>query len=224
MTAGVRHNVSFETNNIVLIALVAILYSLFKMATVLRSQCAFARLFAGKTGQILNNATDLGTKLAPGPQSAILCREYSNYAHSPLVTRIKKEHYEYDIAKNPPEWTYVERLLPFKTIPAVTPKESYPSGWVPPKEEAKNLPFFIPRSKNHNIPIYLNISYRGMRKITIIKKIEGDIWMLNDQMKSYLKQKNNRYVETRVQEVARFIEVKGDFVNDLYEWAHSKGF
>lgn len=72
MTAGVRHNVSFETNNIVLIALVAILYSLFKMATVLRSQCAFARLFAGKTVQILNNSTDLGAKLGPGSQSVII--------------------------------------------------------------------------------------------------------------------------------------------------------
>ncbi|XP_047028013.1 probable 39S ribosomal protein L49, mitochondrial [Helicoverpa zea] len=223
MTAGVRHNVSFETNNIVLIALVAILYSLFKMATVWRSQCAFARLFAGKTGQILNNATDLGARLGPGSQSAILSRKYSNYAHSPFVTRIK-EQYDYEIVKNPPEWEYVQRLLPMDTIPAVTPKDHYPSGWIPPKEEAKNLPYFIARTKNHEIPIYLEITYRGIRKITMVRRIEGDIWLMNDEIKSFLKEKNGRYVETRVHEVGRFIEAKGDYVNDLREWAHSKGF
>ncbi|XP_035438036.1 probable 39S ribosomal protein L49, mitochondrial [Spodoptera frugiperda] len=222
MTAGVRHNVSFETNNIVLIALVAILYSLFKMATVWRSQCAFARLFAGKTGQILNNATDLGTKLGPGSQS-VISRKYSTYGTSPYVHKIQ-EQYDYEIVKNPPEWAYVQRLLPFDTIPQVTPKESYPSGWIPPKEEAKNLPYFIARTKNHELPIYLNITYRGIRQITKIKRIEGDIWLLNDEIKQYLKEKNKRYVETRVHEVGRFIETKGDYVNDLVQWAHSKGF
>lgn len=63
-----------------------------------------------------------------------------------------------------------------------------------------------------------------MRKISQIKKIEGDIWLFNDDIKSYLKKKTKRHVETRVQEVARFIEVKGDHVNDLIKWAYSKGF
>lgn len=115
-------------------------------------------------------------------------------------------------------------MLPFDTIPQVTPKESYPSGWIPPKEEAKNLPYFIARTKNHELPIYLNITYRGIRQITKIKRIEGDIWLLNDEIKQYLKEKNKRYVETRVHEVGRFIETKGDYVNDLVQWAHSKGF
>lgn len=154
----------------------------------------------------------------------MLSKNYSNYAHSPFVTKIKKEQYEYEIVKKPPEWTYVERLLPFETIPAVTPKETYPSGWIPPREEGKNLPFFLPRTKFHDFPIYLNITYRGMRKISQIKKIEGDIWLFNDDIKSYLKKKTKRHVETRVQEVARFIEVKGDHVNDLIKWAYSKGF
>ncbi|CAH0625242.1 unnamed protein product [Chrysodeixis includens] len=192
------------------------------MATVLRSQCAFARLFAGKTVQILNNATDLGAKLGPGSQS-VLSRKYSNYAHSPFVTKIK-EQYDYEIVKKPAEWAFVKRLLPLETIPAVTPKETYPSGWIPPKEEATSLPYFIARTKNHEVPIYLDITYRGMRKITKIRKIEGDIWMLNDEIKSYLKQKNGRYVETRVHEIGRFIEAKGDHVHDLMQWAYSKGF
>ncbi|XP_072947527.1 large ribosomal subunit protein mL49 [Epargyreus clarus] len=225
MSAGVRHNVSFETNNIVLIALgKQSLYSLFKMATVWRSQCAFARFFVGKSGRILNNATDLGIRAVPESLSVkSQTRSYSSYSQSPFVTRIK-EQYEFEVAKNPPEWKYVERLLPFDTIPPVTPKESYPSGWIPPKEEARNLPFMIVRTRNHELPIYLGITYRGIRKISKVKRIEGDIWLMNDEIKEYLKNKHQRYVETRVHELGHFIEVKGDYVTCLKEWAHSKGF
>ncbi|XP_013136263.1 PREDICTED: 39S ribosomal protein L49, mitochondrial [Papilio polytes] len=192
------------------------------MATVWRSQCAFARLFIGKIAQNPNNSPDLCTKLFRGPIS-VTSRNYSNYANSPFIDKIK-EQYEYDVVKNPSEWIYVERLLPFDTIPAVRPKEKYPSGWIPPKEEALNLPYFISRTKNHELPIYLNITFRGMRKITQIKKIEGDIWLLNDILKTHLKESAGQYVETRVHELGKFIEVKGDYVNIVRDWAHSKGF
>lgn len=125
--------------------------------------------------------------------------------------------------KKPAEWTYVERLLPFETIPEPTPKENYPSGFIPQKEEAKDLPYFIERTKNQELPIYLQVTYRGDRKISKIKKIEGDIWLLNDEIKHYLKDTHKRYIQTRVHELARTIEVKGDYVNDLREWAYSKG-
>ncbi|XP_063625350.1 large ribosomal subunit protein mL49 [Cydia splendana] len=193
------------------------------MAAMWRAQCAFARLFTGKTGRILNNAADFGTKLAPESLSVLVSRNYSNYKNSPLVHRIT-EQYEYEIVKNPAEWTYVERLLPFETIPEVQPKDKYPSGWVPPKEEALELPYFISRTKNHLLPIYLHATFKGGRKITAIKKIDGDIWQMNDEIKEFLEDKMKRYVETRVHELGRFIEVKGDYVNDLHDWAHSKGF
>ncbi|XP_061718486.1 large ribosomal subunit protein mL49 [Cydia pomonella] len=193
------------------------------MAAMWRAQCAFARLFTGKTGPILNHAVDFGTKLAPESLSVLVSRNYSNYKNSPLVHKIT-EQYEYEIVKNPAEWTYVERLLPFETIPEVQPKAKYPSGWVPPKEEALELPYFISRTKNHSLPIYLQLKFKGGRKITMIRKIDGDIWQMNDEIKEFLKEKMKRYVETRVHELGRFIEVKGDYVNDLRDWAHSKGF
>ncbi|CAG9788258.1 unnamed protein product [Diatraea saccharalis] len=194
------------------------------MATVLRSRCAFARLFTRKSNRILNNTIDSVTGLIPESQSVtFLTRQYSNYAKSPFADRIT-EQYNYEIVKNPPEWKYVERLMPFETIPQVIPKESYPGQWVPPKDEAKSLPFFISRTKNHDIPIYMETTFKGNRRITKIKKIDGDIWLMNDEIKHLLKTKYKRYVETRVHELARFIEIKGDYVNDMKEWAYSKGF
>lgn len=192
------------------------------MASVWRS-CTFSRLLSRKNGLILNNAPDFGRKPHPESFSVFQSSKYSNYAHSPFVWKIK-EQYDYEVVKNPPEWSYVARLLPEPAIPKVTPKETYPSGWIPPNDEAKNLPYFISRTKNHVLPIYLSLSNRGARKIALIKKIDGDIWMLNDEIKSYLKNKYNKYIETRVHEFTHQIEVKGDYVNDLIKWAHSKGF
>lgn len=63
-----------------------------------------------------------------------------------------------------------------------------------------------------------------MRKISKIRNIDGDIWLMNDEIKAYLKKKNKHYVETRVHEVARNIEAKGDHVHFLREWALTKGF
>ncbi|XP_053608301.1 large ribosomal subunit protein mL49 [Plodia interpunctella] len=193
------------------------------MATVLRSQCAFARVFVGKTGQILNNSIDLGIKFTRESQSTIRCaRKYSTYSDSPFVHKIKQQ-YDFEVVKKPPEWTYVERLLPFEAVPQFKPKDNYPSGFVPQKEESINLPYFIARTKNYEIPIYLQLTHRGQRKISKIKKIEGDIWLLNDEIKALLKDKYHKYIETRVHELARTIEVKGDYVIDLKDWAYSKG-
>ena len=45
-------------------------------------------------------------------------------------------------------------------------------------ERQPNLPFFVGRTKNHMVPVYLDLeAIRGQRKITMIKHIEGDIWV-----------------------------------------------
>lgn len=153
----------------------------------------------------------------------MILRHYSNYKTSPNIDEVNQS-YDYEVFKKPPEWEYVQRLLPFQAIPKVTPKDKYPSGWVPPKEEAVNNPYFISRTKNGELPIYLEITHRGMRRVSKLKKIDGDLWLMNDDIREFLKSKHNRFVMTRVHEFAKFIEVKGDFVNDLKDWALSKGF
>ncbi|XP_020614284.1 uncharacterized protein LOC110052497, partial [Orbicella faveolata] len=50
-----------------------------------------------------------------------------------------------------------------------------PSGWVPSATEKPNLPFFIKRSKYNNLPVYTDYKNARSRKITIIRKIKGDL-------------------------------------------------
>uniref|UniRef100_A0A4X1V037 Large ribosomal subunit protein mL49 n=1 Tax=Sus scrofa TaxID=9823 RepID=A0A4X1V037_PIG len=76
------------------------------------------------------------------------------------------------------EYHFVERLLPPASIPKPPKHEHYPtpSGWQPPRDPAPSLPYFVRRSRMHNIPVYRDITH-GNRQMTVIRKVEGDIWV-----------------------------------------------
>jgi len=82
------------------------------------------------------------------------------------------------IVESTEEYKYVERLIPPTQIP-VPPKHDgpAPSGWTPPSEVPPDLPYMIRRSRMHNVPVYTDIT-NGSRIITLLRKIEGDIWAL----------------------------------------------
>lgn len=42
-------------------------------------------------------------------------------------------------------------------------------------KEKPNLPFYIKRSKYNNLPVYTDYKNAGSRKITIIRRIKGDL-------------------------------------------------
>ncbi|XP_073410595.1 large ribosomal subunit protein mL49 isoform X1 [Dendrobates tinctorius] len=74
------------------------------------------------------------------------------------------------------EFHFVERLIPPTQVPK-PPKHTAPapSGWIPPKDTLPDLPYVVRRSRMHNIPVYTDITH-GNRHMTIIRKIEGDLW------------------------------------------------
>lgn len=39
-----------------------------------------------------------------------------------------------------------------------------------------SLPYFVRRSRMHNIPVYKEMTH-GNRQMTLIRKVEGDIWV-----------------------------------------------
>lgn len=43
------------------------------------------------------------------------------------------QYTDFETVENPPEWKYVERVLPTKCIPNPKVKDTYPSGWQPQK-------------------------------------------------------------------------------------------
>ncbi|XP_057686701.1 mitochondrial ribosomal protein L49 [Corythoichthys intestinalis] len=122
------------------------------------------------------------------------------------------------------EYHFVERLIPPSRVPS-PPKHlgPTPSGWTPPAESPPALPYMIRRSRMHNIPVYTDVTH-GNRHMTLVRKVEGDIWALERDVKEYLKKVTGRELPTQVNEVTMTLRVKGYFDKELKEWLTSKGF
>lgn len=135
------------------------------------------------------------------------------------------KHPEVEIISNPPEWKYVEELLGKKLVPLPEKKEEYPSGWQPqdPKKY-KQLPYYIRRSRNHMVPVYLRIKFRGTQRRTVIKNIEGDIWKANEEFIKAIKARiGNNPVYTQINEMHGVIKIKGDYVTLIQKYLLDKG-
>uniref|UniRef100_A0A182JA94 Large ribosomal subunit protein mL49 n=1 Tax=Anopheles atroparvus TaxID=41427 RepID=A0A182JA94_ANOAO len=129
---------------------------------------------------------------------------------------------EVEVVRNPPEWKYVERLLAPRTVPAPKPKESYPSGWKP-SNPRPDLKYVVLRTKNHMLPVYLRRAYRGQRRITAVRHVEGDIWQLEAELRYLIEKQLNRPIITRVNEMTGQIELKGDHVAFVEKFLLEKG-
>uniref|UniRef100_A0A1Q3FBN1 Large ribosomal subunit protein mL49 n=1 Tax=Culex tarsalis TaxID=7177 RepID=A0A1Q3FBN1_CULTA len=130
---------------------------------------------------------------------------------------------EVEVVKNPPEWKHVERLLAPRIVPKPLAKAEYPSGWKPPSAKADQK-YFVARTKNFMLPVYLRRSFRGQRIVTAVRRIDGDIWQLEAELRYLIEKKLNKQIITRVNEMNGVIEFKGDFVTIVEGFLLEKGF
>ncbi|CAO1408783.1 unnamed protein product [Diamesa serratosioi] len=148
---------------------------------------------------------------------------FSSFRSSEKFLGVDK-HPEVEIVQNAPEWKYVEQLLGERVIPQPIKKSEYPSGWTLPNPELfKSLPYYVERTKNFMLPVYMDITFRGQRRITIVRKIEGDIWKLEEELKQMIGDKVKKPIFTQVNEMNRQISFKGDYVSLVQEFLISKG-
>lgn len=123
------------------------------------------------------------------------------------------------------EYQFVERLLPPTSIPKPAKHEHYPtpSGWQPPRDTLPNLPYSVRRSRMHNLPVYTDITH-GNRQMTVIRKVEGDIWALQKDVEDFLSPLLGKTPITQVNEVTGTLRVKGYFEQQLKAWLLERGF
>nr|XP_019593220.1 PREDICTED: 39S ribosomal protein L49, mitochondrial [Rhinolophus sinicus] len=123
------------------------------------------------------------------------------------------------------EYQFVERLLPPTSIPKPAKHERYPtpSGWQPPRDALPNLPYSVRRSRMHNLPVYTDITH-GNRQMTVIRKVEGDIWALQKDVEDFLSPLLGKTPITQVNEVTGTLRVKGYFDQQLKAWLLERGF
>ncbi|GFR31939.1 probable 39S ribosomal protein L49, mitochondrial [Trichonephila clavata] len=120
-------------------------------------------------------------------------------------------------------WHFVERLFPKLRIPE--PPQNYSTtGWKAPSETVPNEPYFIERTRNHMLPVYETRVYKDRVLVTQVRKIQGDIWVFEQDLRNYLYVKSDEEVESHVNEMCCFVNVKGRYVNEIKEWLYNKGF
>ncbi|KAF0303399.1 putative 39S ribosomal protein L49, mitochondrial [Amphibalanus amphitrite] len=120
------------------------------------------------------------------------------------------------------DWSHVERLLPRRTVPTPTDKVAYPSGWTPQRGNP-SLPYSVRRSVNHMLPVYLRIMEDGVKRLTVVRNVRGDIWKLHDELKRHLEEANSRYIASRVNEVSLYVQFKGEYVQQVKDWLRERG-
>lgn len=145
---------------------------------------------------------------------------YSSFRSSNLVEPID-EYPQVEVLRNPPEWKYVERILRRPQVPEPQPKSEYPSGWQP--QSNLNNPYYVARTKNHMVPAYLNTYFRGLRRVTKLRKIQGDIWLLERELRDCIEKRIGKKIATRVNELSGQIWIKGDYVTIVNDFLMEKG-
>ncbi|EGI69677.1 PREDICTED: probable 39S ribosomal protein L49, mitochondrial [Acromyrmex echinatior] len=150
-------------------------------------------------------------------------QRWSSYKSSSKY-KTPENYTDYEITKDENEWKYVERLLPYKIIPKPPTTGKFSSGYKPASASPKDNPYFIERTKNYMQPVYLYRNPRGLKKITEITKIQGDIWALEQDLKKYVQKRTRHKITSQINEFAGLIKFKGDYVNRVKEWMNKKGF
>lgn len=148
---------------------------------------------------------------------------FNSYLSSELIQNAQIKT-KYEISRSPEEWKYVERILPPLTVPKLVPREEFHSEFKPPSDSSENHPYFISRTKNHMIPVYLHLRQRGIRKFTFVRKIQGDIWLLGEEIEKFIQPMSKKPIRMQINEFTGNIIINGDYVNAIKYWLQAKGF
>ncbi|XP_011264939.1 probable 39S ribosomal protein L49, mitochondrial isoform X1 [Camponotus floridanus] len=188
---------------------------------------AALRIFARESLATILNSARTSSHVATSRVALVLPqiqRRWSSYKSSPTYTD-SKNYTDYEITNDPNEWKYVERLFRYKVVPKPpTGDVKLPSGYKPACASPTDYPYFIQRTRNHMQPVYLGITHRGMRRLTTVKNIQGNIWELDHDIKIYLKKRLRVAPPSQIHEFSGVIKYKGDYVNRIKDWMNIKGF
>lgn len=130
------------------------------------------------------------------------------------------------VEEEPQRWYWVERLMPKQIIKRdnFEPGKRYPSGIRVPAE-VPDLPYFVARTRNHLLPVYKLIEREDEERVkTVIQKVEGDIWELEQEIRTRLEAKTQKRILTAVNEVRGELRFVGNHVFDVVDYLEQMGF
>lgn len=152
---------------------------------------------------------------------------YSSFRSSEPLSAVQLDqqpNVQYD--RSAETWQHVQNLLAPPVVPTPTAKAAYTSGWQPPLPAAQlaQLPYHVPRTKNHMVPVYLETTFRGQRRVTRVRHCAGDIWLLERELRAAIEQRiGGKPLATRVHEMSGQIWIKGDYVELVRQFLVKQG-
>lgn len=75
----------------------------------------------------------------------------------------------------------------------------------------------------HNLPLYRRVA-NGNRRITELRRIRGDIWALEKELREFVGQRVGKQPLTQVNELSGTLRLKGHVDNEVRAWLLLKGF
>ncbi|PAV92266.1 hypothetical protein WR25_09032 [Diploscapter pachys] len=135
----------------------------------------------------------------------------------------------------PVNWSEVERLFPIEIVPEVPHHDSFPtpSGWRPAANPPPDLPYYVRRRADHTLPLYLQTKKDKLNEKTldidhvemvVIKKVEGDLFAFESDLRKYLEAKLGRPIATHIDELKGRVIVREVDRAEIERFLFDSGF
>ncbi|KAJ2612372.1 mitochondrial large ribosomal subunit [Coemansia sp. RSA 1365] len=106
-------------------------------------------------------------------------------------------------------------LRAFQSTLTKTPAESETSQ----PAQSITYPYYIRRTRFQSLPVYTEIRNGRTRKLTILRRIDGDLGALRADISKALDEES-----VVVKAISRQLVIKGDRSTELRKWLTEKGF
>ncbi|KAF2481939.1 mitochondrial large subunit ribosomal protein-domain-containing protein [Neohortaea acidophila] len=96
-----------------------------------------------------------------------------------------------------------------------------PVAPLPPAECAPNLAYFVTRTRNNELPVYHDSKRGGNMKLTLVRKIDGEVEVLRDQLRARLHLKKEDCI---VNPITRQVVMKGHWKPEVANFLRERQF
>ncbi|KAI9506088.1 ribosomal protein L49/IMG2, partial [Coemansia spiralis] len=79
--------------------------------------------------------------------------------------------------------------------------------------------YYVHRTRFQTLPVYSDIKNGKTRKLTLIRRIEGDIGALREELSRHLDDSS-----IQIKSISNQLVIKGDRTKEVREWLTVKGF
>lgn len=92
-----------------------------------------------------------------------------------------------------------------------------PATVAAPKQVA--YPYFVNRTRFQSLPVYIDIRNGKTRKLTVVRRIEGDLEALRTDLSQIM---DSSFIQ--IKKLSQQIVVKGDRQEEIRKWLAQRGF